>query len=266
MTQLIGILNLTPDSFSDGGRYDAPEAAYASAQEMMEAGATVIDVGAESTRPNATPLSAKEEWRRLSPVLADLVSLANAQRVSISVDTRHAATAASAIRLGAHWMNDVSCGACPRLLEEVAASDAHYVAMHSLTVPADPAVVLPSDKPASAYVKEALLRFLEHLERLGIPRDRVITDVGLGFGKTADQSLALLWDAPRIKEALGCRMLVGHSRKSFLMRASAESHARDAMTLLASNYLMHRGMDYLRVHDVGAHATVLHHYVASAAQ
>jgi dihydropteroate synthase len=189
-----------------------------------------------------------------------------AKGAAISVDTRHAATAASAIRLGAHWINDVSCGACPRLIEEVAASEAQYVAMHSLTVPANPALVLPNDKPASAYVKEALLVFLERLEKAGIPRERVIADAGLGFGKTADQSLALLWDAPRIKTTLGCRMLVGHSRKSFLMRASPERDARDAMTLLASNYLMHRDIDYLRVHDVGTHATVLHHFVANGAQ
>jgi dihydropteroate synthase len=152
------------------------------------------------------------------------------------------------------------------LIEEVAASGAQYVAMHSLSIPANPAVVLPSDRPASAYVKEALLTFLERLEQAGIARERVIADVGLGFGKTADQSLALLWDAPRIKTSLGCRMLVGHSRKSFLMRASPARDARDAMTLLASSYLMHRGIDYLRVHDIGAHATVLHHFVANAAQ
>ena len=255
MTKLVGILNLTPDSFSDGGKYDGPEASYAYVETLIAEGADVIDIGAESTRPHATPISADKEWQRLSPVFSDITALAHRHNVLVSVDTRHAETAAQAIRHGADWINDVSCGASPALLHTVAESESHYVAMHALTVPADPKVTLPDNRPAILQVMETIHILLERLDKAGIAQHRVILDAGLGFGKTAKQSLSLLWDMPQLA-TLGCPVLVGHSRKSFLYLLSAHVEHRDMLTLLASSYLIHAGMHYLRVHDVGSHATL----------
>ncbi len=255
LTRLVGILNLTPDSFSDGGKYDAPAAAYDHAQTLIAQGADVLDIGAESTRPRAVPIAPEEEWSRLSPVLADIVTLARQHKILVSLDTRHAQTVEKALHAGVDWINDVSGGASPALLKAVAQADAGYVATHSLGVPADPSVILSQDRPAIAQVMEDLTLLLEKMEKAGIGRNRVILDAGLGFGKDARQSLSLLWDMPKLA-ALGCPVLVGHSRKSFLSLISAETHDRDILTLLASSYLMQCGMDYLRVHDVRSHVTL----------
>jgi dihydropteroate synthase len=274
MTQLVGILNLTPDSFSDGGLYDVPEAAYRQAEALIRDGADVLDIGAESTRPGANPLNALTEWQRLSPILPDIIALAHRHQVQVSLDTRHASTAAQAIAAGVDWINDVSCGASPDLLAAVAESKMDYVAMHSLGVPADKSVILPPGNPVQ-QVREAFIRLLERLAKAGINPERIILDPGLGFGKDAAQSLSLLWDAPSFTD-LGCRLLIGHSRKScfdiipFTCNGTEQSEARsggglgvktpisqkDYATLMASAYLMHRQIDYLRVHDIRTHATV----------
>jgi dihydropteroate synthase len=259
MTHLVGILNLTPDSFSDGGRYDAPHAAYQHAEALIEDGAEVLDIGAESTRPNASPIDADTEWQRLSPALPDIITLAHKRNVKVSIDTRHPETAARAIHAGVDWINDVSFGASERLLRVVAEATIDYVAMHSLGVPADKNIILPTNQPPYPQVRDACAALLERLECFNLERTRVILDVGIGFGKDAAQSLSLLWDAPQLAE-LGCRTLVGHSRKSCF---NLLGNDRDALTLAASAYLMHRSIDYLRVHDIRTHATLRHRICAS---
>jgi len=251
-TRLVAILNITPDSFSDGGVFFKPDDALAAIARLITEGADVIDIGAESTRPGATPLSAEEEWARLEPVLSQIPRFA-ADTIAFSLDTRHADNARKALGYGVHWINDVSGFADASMVDAVKSSRCKLVVMHSLTVPADKSVVLPE----SADVVEELLRFarvrLQKLEKSGISRDRMIFDPGIGFGKTAKQSLDIL---RRIEEfnVLGVPLLVGHSRKSFLSEYHAGvSMSRDEATLEVSQLLMKQGVAYLRVHDVVAH-------------
>lgn len=253
-TQLVGILNVTPDSFSDGGRYDTAEKAYKHAEQLLTDGADILDIGAESTRPDATPLIATQEWERLEPVLPDIVTLAHKQGKKVSLDTRHASTANHALTCGVDWINDVSGGRDKDLLHVVANAGCRYVAMHALTIPADKNITLPENADVVATLLDYFNVMIETYEKVGLSRDLLIIDPGLGFGKNASQSLALLWAAPEF-QALDCPLYIGHSRKS-CFGLMGDTSQREALTLLASHYLMHHNIDYLRVHNVRSHATL----------
>lgn len=256
MVKLVGIINLTPDSFSDGGMLASTDHAVAYANELVEAGAAVLDIGAESTRPGATPLSAEEEWARLHAPLAAICSAVKGRAV-ISVDTRHAATAKNALALGVEWINDVSGLADAAMLAVLSDSECNIVAMHSLTVPADANVILPEGKDPIEAVLEYAETLSARLAQAGIARERLILDPGIGFGKTPEQLLELL---RRIDElaAAGYPLFVGHSRKSFLKAfTGGKPELRDAATLAVSLVLARRKVDYLRVHDVAAHTAAL---------
>jgi dihydropteroate synthase len=247
MTKLAGIVNVTPDSFSDGGQYTDTHSALAHIEQLIEDGADIIDIGAESTRPGATALSAEQEWERLSPLFEGL----NVSGAIFSLDTRHAENARRALDIGFHWINDVSGFKDNAMIETVKLYGCQLVMMHSLTVPADKNVTLPED----ADVIDALLKWSQanvaRLERAGIRRHRIIMDPGLGFGKTARQSGQII---ERFIELKACKLpiLIGHSRKSFLGAGD-----RDAGTLAVSRQLIAKGVDYLRVHDVAAHVELL---------
>ena len=253
LTELVGIVNVTPDSFSDGGRWTDPDLAIRQARRLVAEGATVIDVGAESTRPGATPVAPDEEWRRLGPVLA---ALSAEPGVIVSVDTRHAPTAARALEAGARWINDVTGLADPVLADLVGRAGADAVVMHSVTVPPERGRVLPTDHNPVDWLLGWGRRTLARLAAAGLPPERVVLDPGLGFGKTADQSLAILRHADRLHE-LGVRVLVGPSRKSFLTTLMAPDHpaaadpaARDFESAWLAGHLASRGIDLVRVHDV----------------
>jgi dihydropteroate synthase len=255
-TQWVGILNLTPDSFSDGGSYGTHEAVMAHVEQMLADGASVIDVGAESTRPHAQPLSYHEEWERLSPHLADIVCKVHDAGAVVSLDTRHAPTAQRAIDYGVDWINDVSGGASPALVHAVRdAPHVRYVVMHSLSIPADPQIVLPEEQSVCTALDAFFSSRLAWLAAQGIDASRIILDVGLGFGKSKAQSLELLWSMPYFKK-FSCPLLVGHSRKSMFSLCAQHPSEHEALTLLASSYLMHHHIDYLRVHNVRRHATL----------
>ena len=255
-TKLVGILNLTPDSFSDGGVFMDAGTALAHIEQLIADGADVVDIGAESTRPGATPLLPSEEWMRLAPVLAELERF-SAQAVQFSIDTRHVPTARKAIASGMHWVNDVSGLADDAMLEVIAKSNAQVVCMHSLGVPADKNITLAHD----ADVLEELFSWAEErIRRLlsaGVEAERIIFDPGIGFGKTAQQSMQILRDI-RAFHTLGVKLLVGHSRKSFLgLPKDASNAQRDAATLAVSKYLISQEVHYLRVHNVAAHRALL---------
>jgi dihydropteroate synthase len=251
--QLVGILNLTPDSFSDGGKYDHAEAAYAHAQQLIKDGAHIIDIGAESTRPHATPLTPAQEWQRLSPILSDIIKLAHSNSVLVSLDSRHPETIARALGMGIDWVNDVS-GFHPAMLDVVKHSDAACVAMHSLTIPANPAITLPDDCDILATLKTWGEQTTARLEAGDIARHRIILDPGLGFGKTATQSWHIIEHTNAIR-AEGIPLLIGHSRKSFLKTLPNLSETRDAETLAVSGQLAAQGVEYLRVHNIAQHQT-----------
>ena len=250
-TKLMGVVNVTPDSFSDGGKFLALANALAQISQLVADGADIIDLGAESTRPGALPVTAQQEWERLEPVLQQALARFGS-RVHFSVDTRHAETARRALQTGNVWINDVTGFADPAMRAAVRDSDGMLVMMHSLTVPANPAVTLSEQEDIIAQLVMFARERIALLEREGISRQRMIFDPGIGFGKTAAQSRRIMESIALLKEA-GVALLIGHSRKSFLGLADASLPMRDAATREWSAKLIAQGVDYLRVHDVAGH-------------
>jgi len=252
----MGIVNLTPDSFSDGGRFTAWPAVEAEVERMLAAGVHIIDLGAESTRPGATPLSAAQEWQRLEPVLSRLQEHLAGDRLRprISVDTYHPENARRALERGVDIINDVMGLTHPAMIELARENRADWVAMHSLGVPASRSETLPSNEDPRATLATWLDVQLERWTKAGLDLGRVIFDPGIGFGKDPLQSLELLRSAGEFRRH-GLRVVVGHSRKSFFgsVTDAAVVH-RDVATLGASLALVAQGVDILRVHDVPLHA------------
>jgi 2-amino-4-hydroxy-6-hydroxymethyldihydropteridine diphosphokinase/dihydropteroate synthase len=251
----MGIVNLTPDSFSDGGELDDAAAAEQRVDSLHADGAELIDFGAESTRPGATLLGADQEWARLEPVLGRCIERYRdkALRPRFSVDTYHAETARRALALGADLINDVSGLTNDAMIDIAATSAADFVAMHNLGIPADKARTLPETEDPTAAVERWLEQRLVEWQRAGLDMQRVVFDPGIGFGKTALQSLRLLRDIERFQR-FGLRLLVGHSRKSFMHTiAAADRDDRDLFTIGVSLQLCTAGVDVLRVHNVAAH-------------
>jgi dihydropteroate synthase len=242
----MGVLNVTPDSFSDGGRASEPHVAIGRALEMEAVGADIIDIGAESTRPGAESVEQVEEWRRLDPVLT---GLASRLRVPISIDTYRAKTAFSALRAGAAIVNDVSGLAYDAELAEVAARHgAGLVLMHSRGRSYDMYREATYDDVPEAIVRE-LQQSVERAIACGVVRDKIVLDPGFGFGKRAAHSLVALahFDA---FAALDRPLLSGPSRKSFLTSATGPlpPAQRDWATSAAITASILAGAHIVRVH------------------
>jgi dihydropteroate synthase len=208
--RVIGILNVTPDSFSDGGRYETPETAVRAGLRLLNEGADVLDVGGESTRPGATRVSAAEERARVEPVVAGLV----AAGARVSVDTTRASVAAAALDAGAVLVNDVSGGSDPEMFGLVAERGVPYVLMHSRGPSAD----MLSRAVYRDLIREVTVELGARLQAAydaGVAEDQIVLDPGVGFAKTADHNWTLLAMLDRLF-ALGRPLLVGTSRKSFL--------------------------------------------------
>lgn len=245
---VMGIVNCTPDSFSGDGR-GAHDAAIAHGQAMRAEGADILDVGGESTRPGATPVTAEEEQARILPVIASL-----APGGPISVDTRHAATMRAALAAGASIVNDVSALAHdPESLATVAAADCPVVLMHMRTL--DPRTMQQGIHygDAAREVAEHLAARIAACEAAGIPRARIAVDPGIGFGKRVQDNLDLVARLPLLA-GLGCAILVGASRKGFIGRITGvtEARRRVAGSVAVALEAARRGAHILRVHDVGA--------------
>lgn len=247
---VMGILNVTPDSFSDGGDYFDREAALDRALQMVEEGADLLDVGGESTRPGAPPVSREEEERRVVPVIEHL---AHRVGVPISVDTYKAAVARRAVEAGAALVNDVSgLRMDPAMARAVADLGAGLVVMH---MRGDPRT-MQSDTRYTDLVGEIFRALEESVDRAveaGVPRDRVWVDPGIGFGKSAEQNLVLLRRLGEFR-SLGCPVLVGASRKSFIGRTLGIEDPKDRLegSLAAAVVAVWNGARILRVHDVRA--------------
>jgi dihydropteroate synthase len=242
-TAVMGILNVTPDSFHDGGTYFEQETAVSHARELVEAGADIVDVGGESTRPGADPIPVEREQDRVVPVV-DAVSDLDA---TISIDTRKPAVAEAALEAGADVVNDVTGLADARMRDLVAEWDVPAVLMHSLSTPVDPDRQYEYDDVASD-VLETLTERVLLAERAGIDRSQLVVDPGLGFGKRAAESFELL---DRLGEfrALGTPVMVGHSQKSMFASVSTGDD-RLVPTVAATALAVERGADVVRVHDV----------------
>lgn len=254
MTQLVGILNITPDSFSDGGTLPHLNAVFERAEQMLAEGATILDIGAESTRPNATPLTDEEEWQRLAPILPELLRQLGT-RATVSIDSYHASTISRALDLGIGWVNDVSAGAdaiIPALLARY--PQVRYVVMHHLTIPVNPTITLPETCDPIAEITTWATAKIPQLQQLGINKNQIILDPGIGFGKTATQSMMILARAREL-HSLNVPILIGHSEKScFQLFTDAPAGKRGVETALTSAWLAQQGIQYLRVHDVSASA------------
>lgn len=252
---IMAILNLTPDSFSDGGEMQTIQLAETRIELIEKSGAHAIEIGAESTRPNAQNVTQQEERRRLEPVLDLLRGRRRGVHFKprLSVDTRRPEIAALALSYGADCINDVSGLKDPAMLDLLTSNSCDYVLMHSLAIPADPNVTLPPDCDPVSELKNWLNRKLEILDSRGIDLGRVIFDPGIGFGKTAMQSISILKRMSEFVE-IPVRLLVGHSRKSFLKSLGlCDRPSRDAATLALSLELARVGIDILRVHDFESH-------------
>lgn len=241
---IMGILNVTPDSFSDGGRFNAPDRALAQAKKLVADGADIVDVGAESTRPGHVPISAEEEWTRLESLLEPLLASVDAP---LSIDTYKAATARRATDLGVIVVNDVwGLQHDSAMADTVAEAGAGLIVMHNRES-VDPAIDIVAD----------LRRFFDHsldlARRAGIPAEHIILDPGIGFGKTKEQNLAALAATTQLQD-YSLPILIGISRKSIfgaLLGASVEG--RLIGTIAANLVTAMYGAKVFRVHDPAEH-------------
>jgi dihydropteroate synthase len=245
-TLLMGVLNLTPDSFSDGGKYSEPDRAFARAVEMEEQGADVIDIGAESTRPGSARISAAEELRRLIPVLKRLKDRLG---VPVSVDTYKAEVAERAFEYGVEIINDPSGLTFePQLARTVSNHDGGLILNHMRGRPETWAKLGPMREPVATIVRD-LEAAVSRARGVGVDKSRIVVDPGFGFGKRKEQN-SLILDRLGELAALDLPILVGPSRKSFLSHASPEETSYATAAAVAACIL--RGAHIVRVHDVRA--------------
>jgi dihydropteroate synthase len=255
--QLMGVLNITPDSFSDGGRlFDGEgvrlDAVRAQASGMVAAGAAILDIGGESSRPGADAVSSQEEQRRVLPVLEALSDL----DVVLSVDTYHAETVRAAIRHGAGMINDITAGRDADVVTAVADSEVAYALMHMQGSP-QTMQTAPTYTDVVAEVSGYLTERFELCQNAGIDADRLLVDPGFGFGKSLQHNLALLRNLPATRVGT-CPLLVGLSRKSMIGLITGQPvDARMPGSLAALMLAVQNGADLVRVHDLQESADVL---------
>lgn len=256
-TKLVGILNVTPDSFSDGGKFNSLDSAISQLKKMLEEGVDVIDVGAESTRPGSLPITAEEEWRRLKKILpAVIFEVKNfnknfEKKIQTSIDSYHFETVKKSHELGVEIINDVSGLVDEKIIEFVAAKNVTVILMHSLAITTNPELVINPHLNVTGEILSWAQEKISALEKKGVKKSQLIFDVGIGFGKNAQQSIRILKNIDAFR-VLGLPLYVGHSKKSFLdaVRISGD---RAEKTLKISKFLMEKNIEFLRIHEVGAH-------------
>ncbi len=246
-THVMGVLNVTPDSFSDGGRYLAPDAAIQRGLEIAAQGASILDVGGESTRPGSASVSAEEEWRRIDPVLR---GVARKIDIPISIDTRKPDVAEKALERGATIINDVTGLSKPRMARLASKARAGVVVMH---MQGDPATMQQAPRYTNVVeeVRDFLAARAKEATAAGIEREAIAVDPGIGFGKTGDHNLDLLRNLDGIV-SLGHPVVVGVSRKSFIAHLGGGERMEDRLagSLAAATLAAARGADVIRAHDV----------------
>ncbi len=249
-TLLMGILNVTPDSFSDGGRFSSLSAAVAEGERLVEAGADMLDIGGESTRPGSEPVSPEEELRRVMPVIRRLAARVD---VPISIDTMKASVAKEAIAHGAEIINDVSALRFDRQMSEVAAeTGAGLILMHMRGMPKDMQTGSLYYQSLIEDISDFLRERLQSALDCGVERDRTMLDPGIGFGKTAVDNMRLLKHLARF-QVLGRPILTGVSRKAFIgCITGGEPQERVEGTAAAVAIAIVNGSSVIRVHDVAA--------------
>lgn len=247
--ELVGILNVTPDSFSDGGRYSGIERAVEHARSLLQGGATYIDVGAESTRPGAKPLTDDEEWKRLETVLETLLQEFPG---AISLDTYHACTVRRAMALGKIIINDVTSFHDPKMIELAAESGTKCIVSHMPERFGADIQLAHKVKPVESVdqVRDELLERREQMVARGVMKENIILDPGIGFGKTPAVNWELLKFGNEVPDA---EVMVGYSRKRFL----GDDRMNIDVNVAAGRVALRHGAKYFRVHDVAGHLPLL---------
>lgn len=261
LTKIMSIINVTPDSFSaDGILSSSSDALKMRLESDLSSGATILDFGAESTRPGGTSLTPDEEWSRLQPIFQS--ALAKLRRTSeiyfeVSLDSRHPQTIHRALEYGIDWINDVEGFKNPDMIELAAGSGKKVMAMHSLTVPVQKSITLPdAEDPVNAILEWGFEK-IAVLTAAGVRLENIVLDPGIGFGKTLKQNIYLLQNVCRLHQ-WGVPVLVGHSRKSFMNDLTKRVPGdRDLETAVISAELARAGVEYLRVHNTELTARAL---------
>ena len=243
---VMGILNITPDSFSDGGNYATPQAAADQALKMQEAGADIIDIGGESTRPGSRAVSVEQQKLRVVPVLKAIREVSS---VPISIDTTIPEVARAAVKAGAGMINSVNGLETPGMLELAVSLELPVVLMHMKGAP-ETMQEKPFYRDAAGEITDYLVSRVEALVKLGMPRELILVDPGIGFGKRLEDNLELIRSLKWIAAVTGCRVLLGHSRKSFLgsITGIQKPGLRDSVSHVVT--VLAEGADVVRVHDV----------------
>jgi dihydropteroate synthase len=259
---LMGVINVTPDSFSDGGRFLDPAAALVQALKLVDEGADLLDIGGESTRPYSEPISAEEELRRVLPVVEAVCAQIH---VPVSIDTSKAAVVRAAVDAGVEIINDVTAlTGDPQMLKVAVETRVGICAMHMQGTPQT-----MQDKPSYRDVVCDIMHFLrdsrDMLLAAGVTQDRICLDPGIGFGKTAEHNLKLLANCVRFHE-LGCPLMIGHSRKGFIGHVLGNKSAdRLPGTIGVACALAAQGVQILRVHDIAPLRQALQLFAATTA-
>ena len=253
---VVGILNVTPDSFSDGGDFFDPEAAAVRAAAMLDEGAGMLDVGGESTRPGSDPVSQEEEIRRVVPVIERILS-ARPEAV-ISVDTYRSGTATAALEAGASLVNDVTAlRGDPRMASVIQEAESHLILMH---MQGEPKTMQkdPQYQDVVREVRDFLAERAEYAVAAGVGPERIIVDPGIGFGKNLEHNLSILNNLDTVVD-LGFPVLIGASRKRFIERITGVQEARERIpgTVATTVLAYERGASFFRVHDVRANREAL---------
>ncbi len=303
MTKIVGILNITPDSFSDGGKFFSEENALKQAQKMIDEGVDIIDVGAQSTRPNAEIISQKEEISRLSSIIPQIVNLVKQNRqnrqkigkkIELSIDSYNFETIKSAFEQGFEIINDVSGLVDEKIIDFVAKNNIKTVLMHSLSVPANPEIIINRALNVVDEILNWAYQKIEFLQKKGVKKEQLIFDPGIGFSKDSQQSIRILKNIHRFQD-LGVEIYVGHSKKRFLDDIFKEKsldfidlmlkkdfdfdvfdekyfnknqeynlqnqenlmEIRAKKTLMISSFLVRNNIDFIRVHDVLEHKKLI---------
>jgi 2-amino-4-hydroxy-6-hydroxymethyldihydropteridine diphosphokinase/dihydropteroate synthase len=253
--EVLGILNITEDSFSDGGKNFTPETAIENAYKMVNDGAEIIDLGAQSTRPGGIEIiGPKKEYERLVPVLDGIKDI----KAKISIDSYHPQLIRKVIaNYKIDWINDVTGNLSDDVLKDIAAAGIKILTMHSLSIPPSKRNILSHTRSATSSIQIWSEKILDQMLRCGFNVNDVIIDPGIGFGKSIYQNLELIREAESIRKN-GCKLLIGHSRKSFIRGFyDGNAHERDIETLAISSNLAKFDIDFIRIHNIRDHHRLL---------
>ena len=250
VTKIVGILNITPDSFSDGGKFNSVDAALKQTQKLIDDGADVIDIGAESTRPTATKISSEEEWSRLEKILPEIVALIkrSPRQIKTSIDSYHFETLVKSHEAGVDIINDVSGLKDDRIVDFIARNNIETILMHCEKVPAIADSLINRNINLIPEMLDWFEKKISYLEKKGVNKSQLVLDPGIGFGKDALQSIRILKNIDNFK-IFQLPIYIGHSKKSFLEEVKIAGD-RGQKTIIISKYLAAKKVDFIRVHDV----------------